>query len=81
MRQPKIIVVGGWSGWTDGDNSRGRIRRARGSFFHRAGEAIAFGLRAGRHQRSENQKGEGDTTAKHFDDTIYGGDFLANQRW
>jgi len=28
---------------------------------------------------AKNQKGEGDTTAKHFDDTIYGGDFLANQ--
>jgi succinate dehydrogenase / fumarate reductase, flavoprotein subunit len=28
---------------------------------------------------AKNQKGEGDTTEKHFDDTIYGGDFLANQ--
>jgi succinate dehydrogenase / fumarate reductase, flavoprotein subunit len=28
---------------------------------------------------AKNQKGEGDTPAKHFDDTIYGGDFLANQ--
>src|SRR6516164_840456 len=28
---------------------------------------------------AKNQKGEGDTTDKHFDDTIYGGDFLANQ--
>lgn len=26
-----------------------------------------------------NTKGEGDSTFKHFDDTIYGGDFLANQ--
>lgn len=26
-----------------------------------------------------NTKGEGDSTAKHFDDSIYGGDFLANQ--
>ena len=26
-----------------------------------------------------NTKGEGDSTAKHFDDTVYGGDFLANQ--
>lgn len=26
-----------------------------------------------------NTKGEGDSTAQHFDDTIYGGDFLANQ--
>src|SRR3954447_26503608 len=28
---------------------------------------------------AKNLKGEGDTPAKHFDDTIYGGDFLANQ--
>jgi succinate dehydrogenase / fumarate reductase flavoprotein subunit len=26
-----------------------------------------------------NTKGEGDSTWEHFDDTIYGGDFLANQ--
>jgi len=29
---------------------------------------------------AKNTKGEGDSTAKHFDDTIFGGDFLANQR-
>jgi succinate dehydrogenase / fumarate reductase flavoprotein subunit len=27
-----------------------------------------------------NWKGEGDSPARHFDDTVYGGDFLANQR-
>src|SRR5689334_24992886 len=26
-----------------------------------------------------NWKGEGDSPARHFDDTIYGGDFLADQ--
>ena len=26
-----------------------------------------------------NTKGEGDSPAKHLDDTVYGGDFLANQ--
>lgn len=26
-----------------------------------------------------NTKGEGDSTWQHFDDSIYGGDFLANQ--
>src|SRR6476659_9807751 len=26
-----------------------------------------------------NTKGEGDSPAKHFDDPVYGGDFLANQ--
>ena len=28
---------------------------------------------------AKNLKGEGDNTYKHFDDTVYGGDFLANQ--
>jgi succinate dehydrogenase / fumarate reductase, flavoprotein subunit len=28
---------------------------------------------------AKNLKGEGDTTYQHFDDTVYGGDFLANQ--
>ncbi|MGB6198620.1 MAG: FAD-binding protein, partial [Candidatus Acidiferrales bacterium] len=28
---------------------------------------------------AKNMKGEGDSPAIHFDDTIYGGDFLANQ--
>ena len=28
---------------------------------------------------AKDLKGEGDTTYKHFDDTVYGGDFLANQ--
>ena len=26
-----------------------------------------------------NTKGEGDSTWQHFDDSVYGGDFLANQ--
>src|SRR5205814_2383443 len=28
---------------------------------------------------AKNRKGEGDSTWQHFDDTVYGGDFLANQ--
>src|ERR1700734_4059527 len=28
---------------------------------------------------AKNLKGEGDSTWSHFDDTVYGGDFLANQ--
>src|ERR1700761_9066010 len=28
---------------------------------------------------AKNLKGEGDSTYKHFDDTVYGGDFLGNQ--
>ena len=39
-----------------------------------------LGVRAGWHQcAAKNLKGEGDSTWIHFDDTIYGGDFLANQ--
>jgi len=78
MRQPKIIVVGGGLA-----GLMATIRVAESGvpsiFFHRAGEAVAFGLCAGGINAAKNQKGEGDTTAKHFDDTIYGGDFLANQ--
>jgi len=79
MRQPKIIVVGGGLA-----GLMATIRVAESGvpvdlFSIVPGEAVAFGLCAGRHQCGENQKGEGDTTAKHFDDTIYGGDFLANQ--
>jgi succinate dehydrogenase / fumarate reductase, flavoprotein subunit len=29
---------------------------------------------------AKNTKGEGDSVAQHFDDTVYGGDFLANQK-
>src|SRR5947209_17899131 len=29
---------------------------------------------------AKNLKGEGDTTWQHFDDSIYGGDFLAKQQ-
>src|SRR6202158_2348652 len=28
---------------------------------------------------AKNLKGEGDSTWQHFDDTVYGGDFLGNQ--
>src|SRR3990172_10135307 len=28
---------------------------------------------------AKNLKGEGDSVWQHFDDTVYGGDFLANQ--
>lgn len=37
------------------------------------------GLRAGGINGAVNTKGEGDSPWVHFDDTVYGGDFLANQ--
>ncbi len=79
MRQPKIIVVGGGLA-----GLMATIRVAE------AGVAVdLFSIVPVKRSHSvcaqgginaaKNQKGEGDTTWKHFDDTIYGGDFLANQ--
>ncbi len=79
MRQPKIIVVGGGLA-----GLMATIRVAESGMpvdlfsivpVKRSHSVCAQGgINA-----AKNQKGEGDTTAKHFDDTIYGGDFLANQ--
>ena len=79
MRQPKIIVVGGGLA-----GLMATIRVAE------AGIAVdLFSIVPVKRSHSvcaqgginaaKNQKGEGDTVDKHFDDTIYGGDFLANQ--
>src|SRR3984893_15535709 len=79
MRQPRIIVVGGGLA-----GLMATIRVAE------AGVAVElFSIVPVKRSHSvcaqgginaaKNQKGEGDTTQKHFDDTIYGGDFLANQ--
>jgi succinate dehydrogenase / fumarate reductase flavoprotein subunit len=79
MREPKIIVVGGGLA-----GLMATIRVAEAGLpvdlfsivpVKRSHSVCAQGgINA-----AKNQKGEGDTTAKHFDDTIYGGDFLANQ--
>src|SRR6266481_1055873 len=79
MRRPKIIVVGGGLA-----GLMATIRVAEAGIpvdlfsivpVKRSHSVCAQGgINA-----AKNQKGEGDTTAKHFDDTIYGGDFLANQ--
>jgi succinate dehydrogenase / fumarate reductase flavoprotein subunit len=79
MRQPKIIIVGGGLA-----GLMATIRVAEAGIpvdlfsivpVKRSHSVCAQGgINA-----AKNQKGEGDTTAKHFDDTIYGGDFLANQ--
>ena len=79
MKQPKIIIVGGGLA-----GLMATIRVAE------SGVAVdLFSIVSVKRSHSvcaqgginaaKNQKGEGDTTAKHFDDTIYGGDFLANQ--
>ncbi|HEX8880409.1 MAG TPA: succinate dehydrogenase flavoprotein subunit [Candidatus Acidoferrum sp.] len=79
MRQPKIIIVGGGLA-----GLMAAIRAAESGIavdlfsivpVKRSHSVCAQGgINA-----AKNQKGEGDTTDKHFDDTIYGGDFLANQ--
>src|ERR1700704_6680479 len=79
MRQPRIIVVGGGLA-----GLMASIRVAEAGFpvdlfsivpVKRSHSVCAQGgINA-----AKNQKGEGDSTARHFDDTIYGGDFLANQ--
>src|SRR5947209_17693840 len=79
MRQPKIIVVGGGLA-----GLMATIRVAEAGIpvdlfsivpVKRSHSVCAQGgINA-----AKNQKGEGDTIDKHFDDTIYGGDFLAYQ--
>jgi succinate dehydrogenase / fumarate reductase flavoprotein subunit len=79
MRQPKIIIVGGGLA-----GLMATIRAAESGvpveLFSIVPVKRSHSVCAqGGINAAKNQKGEGDTTDKHFDDTIYGGDFLANQ--
>ena len=79
MRQPKIIVVGGGLA-----GLMATIRVAEAGvpveLFSIVPVKRSHSVCAqGGINAAKNQKGEGDTADKHFDDTIYGGDFLANQ--
>jgi succinate dehydrogenase flavoprotein subunit len=79
MNQPKIIVVGGGLA-----GLMATIRVAEAGvpvdLFSIVPVKRSHSVCAqGGINAAKNQKGEGDTTWKHFDDTIYGGDFLANQ--
>jgi succinate dehydrogenase flavoprotein subunit len=79
MRQPKIIIVGGGLA-----GLMATIRVAEADvpvdLFSIVPVKRSHSVCAqGGINAAKNQKGEGDTTVKHFDDTIYGGDFLANQ--
>ncbi len=79
MRQPKIIVVGGGLA---GLMATVRVAEAGVpvDLFSIVPVKRSHSVCAqGGINAAKNQKGEGDSTAKHFDDTIYGGDFLANQ--
>jgi succinate dehydrogenase / fumarate reductase flavoprotein subunit len=79
MREPKIIVVGGGLA-----GLMATIRVAEAGvpvdLFSIVPVKRSHSVCAqGGINAAKNQKGEGDSTAKHFDDTIFGGDFLANQ--
>jgi succinate dehydrogenase / fumarate reductase flavoprotein subunit len=79
MAAPKIIVVGGGLA---GLSAVIKIAEAGGNvdLFSIVPVKRSHSVCAqGGINAAKNLKGEGDTTYKHFDDTIYGGDFLANQ--
>ena len=79
MREPKIIVVGGGLA-----GLMATIRVAESGvpveLFSIVPVKRSHSVCAqGGINAAKNLKGEGDSTWMHFDDTIYGGDFLANQ--
>ena len=79
MAAPKIIVVGGGLA---GLSAVIKIAEAGGNvdLFSIVPVKRSHSVCAqGGINAAKDLKGEGDTTAKHFDDTVYGGDFLANQ--
>src|SRR5579884_4190774 len=79
MANPKIIVVGGGLA---GLSATIKIAEAGGhvDLFSIVPVKRSHSVCAqGGINAAKNLKGEGDTTWQHFDDTIYGGDFLANQ--
>jgi len=79
MANPKIIVVGGGLA---GLSATIKIAEAGGQvdLFSVVPVKRSHSVCAqGGINAAKNLKGEGDTPWQHFDDTIYGGDFLANQ--
>jgi succinate dehydrogenase / fumarate reductase, flavoprotein subunit len=79
MANPKIIVVGGGLA---GLSATIKIAEAGGhvDLFSIVPVKRSHSVCAqGGINAAKNLKGEGDTPWQHFDDTIYGGDFLANQ--
>src|ERR1039458_5668350 len=79
MSQPKIIVVGGGLA---GLSAAIKIAEMGGhvDLFSIVPVKRSHSVCAqGGINAAKNLKGEGDSTWQHFDDTIYGGDFLANQ--
>src|SRR6202161_1486757 len=79
MAAPRIIVIGGGLA---GLAAVIKIAEAGGTvdlFSIVPVKRSHSGCTQGGINAAKDLKGEGDSTDKHFDDTIYGGDFLANQ--
>ena len=79
MRKPKIIVVGGGLAGLMATIKAAEAGISVDLFSIVPVKRSHSVCAQGGINAAKNQKGEGDTTDKHFDDTIYGGDFLANQ--
>src|ERR1700753_2648596 len=79
MANPKIIVVGGGLAGLAATIKIAEAGGHVGLFFILAVKSSPSVCAQGGINAAKNLKGEGDTTWQHFDDTIYGGDFLANQ--
>src|SRR5260370_13524950 len=79
MREPKITVVGGWVAGLMATIGVGGAGVPVELFSIVPVKRSYSVLAQGGINAAKNQKGEGDTTQKHFDDTIYGGDFFAHQ--
>jgi len=79
MREPRIIVVGGGLA-----GLMAAIRAAEAGVLTELFSIVPVKrshsvCAQGGINAAKNLKGEGDSTERHFDDTVYGGDFLANQ--
>ncbi|MGH9687055.1 MAG: succinate dehydrogenase flavoprotein subunit [Candidatus Acidiferrales bacterium] len=79
MKQPKIIVVGGGLAGLMATIRVAELGLPVDLFSIVPVKRSHSVCAQGGINAAKNLKGEGDSTWKHFDDTIYGGDFLANQ--
>src|SRR6202451_1978038 len=78
MRQPKIIIVGGGLAGLMAAIKVAETGVPLDLFSIVPVKRSHSVCAQGGINAAKNLKGEGDSTWKHFDDTIYGGDFLAN---
>src|SRR5258706_5926518 len=76
---PKIVVVGGGLAGLSAVMKIAEMGGAVDLFFIVPGKRSHSGCAQGGINAAKNLKGEGDSNYKHFDDTVYGGDFLGNQ--